>query len=292
MKRVLLTGSTGFIGRNLRERMASDYEILAPPRGELDLLDDDAVARYFRRRIVDAVVHCATTPGHRNAPPDSVAFKNLRMFANLLREEGRWGRLIYFGSGAEYDIRRCPPRVTESFFGAHVPADEGGFSKYLISRMAERWERIVVLRPFGVFGKYEDYEIRFISNALCKAIFGRPITIKQNRRFDYVFVEDLPRVVGHFIENEPRQKAYNVCSGSPVELVALAEMVLEAVGTRVDVLVSEPGMGPEFSGDNARLKAELGELRWTPMREAIAALHRWYREHLDRIRPAALAVDK
>ncbi len=55
------------------------------------------------------------------------------------------------------------------------------------------------LRLFGVFGPHEDYAIRFISNAICKALFGLPITLRQNRTFSYLFIDDLGPIVERFL---------------------------------------------------------------------------------------------
>ena len=51
------------------------------------------------------------------------------------------------------------------------------------------------LRLFGVFGRHEDYAIRFISNAICKTLFDLPITLRQNRTFSYLYVDDLGPIV-------------------------------------------------------------------------------------------------
>jgi GDP-L-fucose synthase len=293
VKRILLTGGSGFIGRNLVEAWRGRYEVLAPKRSELDLLDDAAVRAYMRRNPVDAVVHSATTPGHRNAPKvDNLAVRNLRMFANAARNEDCFGRFIFLGSGAEYDSRHYLPRMREDYFDAHVPADEHGLSKYACAKWIERSPKMVNLRLFGVFGPHEDYEIRFISNAICKALAGRPITIKQNRRFDYLFVHDLAPVIEHFIEREPRHRSYNVTPDQSVELRTLAELVRDVSGRPLEIVTALDGLGPEYSGDNSRLKAELPGWKTTPIRQAIEKLYRWYEAHPGLIRPEALLVDK
>ena len=56
MARLLITGGSGFIGRNLAEQLAGDHEVMAPPRAELDLLDDQAVAAYLSRHAFDVVI--------------------------------------------------------------------------------------------------------------------------------------------------------------------------------------------------------------------------------------------
>ena len=151
--RILVTGGSGFIGRNLAEQLASTYEVLAPSSAELDLLKDRDVRDYLDEHRCDVVVHAATTRSNRRvaAPPDLLD-RNCRMFFNLARNADRFGKMIHFGSGAEYDRTGLPPLVKEEYFDTRVPADAYGFSKYICAKYVERSERIVDLRLFGVFG--------------------------------------------------------------------------------------------------------------------------------------------
>ena len=104
MKKILLTGGSGFIGRNLLESfLPQKYEISAPARAQLDLLDTRAADEFFAKNSFDCVLHSAVKPCHRNAPDrDALVYSNLRMFENLARNSGSFGRLINFGSGAIY----------------------------------------------------------------------------------------------------------------------------------------------------------------------------------------------
>ena len=61
-----------------------------------------------------------------------------------------------------------------------MPGDAYGFSKYICAKYIERSERILDLRLFGVFGPYEDYTVRFISNACCRVLKGLPIVLRQD----------------------------------------------------------------------------------------------------------------
>ena len=70
-----------------------------------------------------------------------------------------------------------------------------GFSKYLISQYIEKSDNCVCLRLFGVFGKYEDYEYKFISNAIVKNLLQMPIRIRQNVYFDWLYINDLMKIV-------------------------------------------------------------------------------------------------
>jgi GDP-L-fucose synthase len=288
-----VTGGSGFIGRNLAEQFAGDYVVLSPSRVEFDLLDDDQVRAYLRANPVDVVVHSATKPGHRNAPdPTGLVAANLRMYFNLMRNRDCFGRMICMGSGAVYDMRHYEPKMPEGYFDTHVPIDEHGFSKYVQAHSIAASEGVVELRVFGVFGRYEDYAIRFISNAICKALLDLPITLRQDRLFDYVSIDDLVSVTRAFIDQEPAHKVYNVTPDRAVGLLEIADLVRGVSGKDVPIVVGAPGRGLEYSGDNTRLRAELPGFEFTPIESAVRDLYAWYAANLSSIDRSALFVDK
>jgi len=291
--KLFLTGGSGFVGKNIIEALGERHDILAPGSRELDLSDEVAVENFFQQNDINVVIHSAVRPGHRNAKdPSNQLYLNTRMFFNIIRNAGRFQRLISLGSGAVYDVRNPMVKVTEDYFDTHVPADEHGFSKYIIAKHMEKLGNAVKLRVFGVFGKYEDYTIRFITNAICKTLCDLPITIRQNRRFDYLYIDDLMPVLEHFIHNPARQSAYNVTPDKAVDLYTIAEMVLARSGKELPIVVSEPGMGPEYSGDNGRLRAEIPGLDFTPLVESIDRLYGWYEENFREIDRERLLDDK
>lgn len=292
MLKVLITGASGFIGRNLAEDFASRYDLQAPTSAQLDLLNDVAVRAYLVQHKFDVVLHSATTRSNRRlaAPPDMLD-RNCRMFFNLARNENLFGKMIYFGSGAEYDRRNLPPRVSEDYFDTSVPADPYGFSKYICAKFAEQRPKIINLRLFGVFGKYEDWSVRFISNACARVVCGLPIVIRQNVIFDYLYIDDLARITRWFIENQPTQRALNVCTGHGCQLQCLAKIVADASGKSPEIKIFNPSLAPEYTADNKRLSREIPALQFEPMQNAIAELYRWYDEHRQTLDPAILRYD-
>jgi GDP-L-fucose synthase len=292
--RVLLTGGRGFIGRNLLDGLGQDMEVLAPTSHELDLTDQEEVERYVGRNEFDVVLHAATWNATANSSKNTqlVLEKNLVMFFNLVRLSERFGKMIYFGSGAEYDRRHYRPFMEEEYFDHHVPVDQYGLSKYIMSKYTERAENIVALRVFGCCGPHEDWEIRFISNAMCKALYGMPITLRQNVFFDYLWVGDLVQMTRWAMRHHTRYNHYNACSGSHIDLLTIAEMVKEVTGSEVPIIVAEPGLKAEYSGTNARLRREMVDLQITPMREALERLRDYYQENLALIDRSLLMRDK
>jgi len=296
--RILVTGGSGFIGRNLVEHLRRGHEVLAPTHGELDLTDDRAVDAWFRAHEVDAVVHGAVRPGHRAAQdPSRQLWTNLRMFFNIVRNGDRFGRLVFLSSGAVYDTRDALVRVAEDRLGVSVPEDEHGLSKYVIARYLEALgpqarPSVVELRLFGVFGKYEDYGVRFISNAICRTLFDLPITLRQDRRFSYLFIDDLLPVVDWALTAAAGHAAYNVAPDWTDDLHDLALLVARRSGARMPVLVANEGRGNEYSANNARLREAKPDVTFTPTDVAIDGLLQWYADRRPELDRARLETDR
>mgnify|MGYP001577588562 CR=1 FL=1 len=293
--KILLTGGSGFIGRNILEsNLAKKYQLIAPRHAELDLVDDVAVAEYFSKNKFDVVIHAAIKPGHRNASDlNDLFYTHCRMFFNLAKHSGRYGRLINLSSGCAYDMhRRDLDKVAEESFGEVIPEDEHGFFRYIAGKHIESMDNAVDLRIFSIFGKYEEYAIRFISNAICKAIYDLPITIKQNRKFDFLFVEDLIPVLDYFIEHKPNFKSYNVTPDKSIELYEVAEKIRKIYGKDLPIAVKKEGMEHSYSGSNERLRQEISGLKLTSIDDAMKKLYDWYSTNKKSINKELLLVDK
>jgi len=293
-KKILLKGGSGFIGKNiLQSYLAEKYQITSPAREELNLSDETSVSNYFSDKNFDIIIHAACKPGHRNAKDTTnICFENTKMFFNLLKHSDKFERLINLGSGAIYDQRNYKPKMKEDYFGENIPQDEHGFCKYIIGKQLEKTNNIVDLRIFGIFGKHEDYSIRFISNAICKAVFDLPITIKQNRKFDYLYIDDLMPILEYFIQNKPKYNAYNVTPDNSIELYALAEKIKNISGKNLQIIIKEEGLGIEYSGDNSLLKQEIDNIKFTEIDNAIKKLYEYYLQNKQKINKELLLQDK
>lgn len=290
-KRILITGATGFIGRNLKEQLEKEYHIKAPTSKELDLWNEGEVCTFLQKNNFDVILHCATHNETRTSPKDLryVFYGNLRMFFNLARWNDLYGRMFYFGSGAEYDMRYYIPKIKEDYFDTHVPVDDYGFSKYIMAKYIGNTQNIYDLRLFGCFGRYEDYRIRFISNAICRTLFNLDITISQNVYFDYLYINDLARIMRLFIERKTIQyRCLNICTGRTIDLKTLAKIVLAASGKKLNIKVAKQGLKKEYSGDNGRLMKEIGGFLFTPIDRAVWELYGWYKKNRSIIDPKSL----
>jgi GDP-L-fucose synthase len=292
-KTIFVTGASGFIGKNAVEYFSSRYQVLAPLHGELDLLSQSDVRRIFRENEIDYVIHCANVGGNRkDRNVDDILKKNLTMFFNLAENEKYFEKMIHMGSGAEYNKETMRPKENEIYFGKYLPFDDYGLSKYIISKYIEKSDNIYCLRLFGVFGKYEDYEYKFISNAILKNILHLPITIMQNVFFDWLYVDDLIYIIDLFIKCSAANKAYNITSGVPTDLFTIAETINKISDFKSEILVKNPGLNLEYSGDNKRLLNEIGNFKFHQISNAIAILFNYYKSIIHKIDYDAIQKDE
>ncbi len=279
---LFITGARGFVGRNLVEYLGqfqSKYALFYPYHKDLELADPDKVSSFIKKCNIDVIIHCASVGGSRKTGYDAgktdIVSSNLRMFFDLVQAMDNDRRLIFFGSGAEYDRQNYKPGMSEDYFGNHIPADDYSFSKYVCSKFAEKSKNIFNLRIFGMFGRYEDYEYKFISNAIVKNLLKLPIVINQNVRFDYMYINDAVKIVERFLSNSPKFNIYNLTTGATVDLKTIANKINEISGFRSEIIVKNPGLGKEYSGSNSRLQKEIS-FKFTPLDSALKELFQYY----------------
>jgi len=292
--KILITGGSGFIGKNLKEQLVSDdYEVHAPTSTELNLLDNSKVSQYLKEHYFDVILHAATWAATRTSTKDitKVLDHNLRMFFNIARCNKDFGKMIYYGSGAEFSREHWKPKMSEDYFDTYIPTDQYGFSKYIMNKYAEKSKNIYNLRLFGIFGKYEDWEIRFISNAICKAIYDLPITINQNVYFDYMYIDNLVEITKWFINNNPTYHDYNICTGNVYDLKSLSKIVFNINNKHIPIVVRKQGLGKEYSGTNSRLKSEINYV-FSKIEKNIISLFKWYLKNKFIIKKDKLLIDK
>jgi GDP-L-fucose synthase len=198
--------------------------------------------------------------------------------------------MIYFGSGAEYNRNYGKPLILESDFGNCMPQDPYGLAKYIEAKLVNNHDNIYDLCLFGVYGKYEEWQRRFISNNIARSLLGLPMTLTKNAMFDYLYVEDLCKIVEWFIEHDPKYKHYNVCTSRPVALLSLAKMINEVSGLDREILIAKEGWQPEYSGDNHRLLAEIGEFVFTDKKKSIEEMWNYFEEHRDELEERQLLL--
>lgn len=198
--KILVTGGSGFVGRNIIKFLGKDYDLYAPTRSQLDLTDEKSVKKYLQNKFFDVVIHCAIKGGRRNIQDSAFTLQeNLKMFFNLMNNKDRFDRLINFSSGADFDKTKNV-NINNHILEDSYPIQPYDMSKNIISRIIKNSSRCYNFRIYGVFGEDEAKD-RFIASNIKRYKNQEPIEIHKNRYWDFFYIKDLVNVVKYYIDN-------------------------------------------------------------------------------------------
>lgn len=272
--KILLFGRNGFVGKNIYESLSTKYEIIAPLKDELDLLNGAAVNNYFKQNKFDVIINSAVKGG------ENVQETTVNMYLNILKNRDSYGKLIYFGSGAEFNKTRDLIKVDENHFGESIPQDNYGIAKYIINQSIRSEPGSVNLRLFGVYGKYENYLFTFISNSILKNLLKNSIEIYKNVIFDYLYIDDLVRITEYFVLNDVNFSDYNMTPTNSISLTDIIEYIEKISGSKSQLTIKNAGFNKQYTGNNSRLLNELGSFSFTPYETGITDLFHYYETKL------------
>lgn len=287
MKKILLTGGSGFVGRNIIEyfekNFKNDYAIDAPRSSELNVLSKESVDKWFDEHgFYDVVLHFAVyTDAIDKAKDGSKMLEyNLKSFMNFYEHRKDYERMIYSGSGAEFDKRRDICNVSEEQLGEEIPLDAYGLMKYSIAQIIENSENIYNARIFGLFGQYE-YSFRFITAMINNSIAGVKFDIRQNVYFDYLYIDEFVTMLKCLIDAKNlSHHSYNMVSGKKISLVEICELINEVAVSfgkeAMKITVLNDGLNKEYTASRERFEDEFSDNEdWVriEIREAIYKLY-------------------
>ena len=272
MQKVLLTGSGGFVGKNLKPFLESKgFEVLAPRSKDFDFSDLKTVKKIVADFNPDIFILAGFYGINTPVPPQDIFEKNLQILQNFISVST--GKPIFtFGSGAEFDKSSNIILANDENWANTPPADLYGRAKYLISQEIKKYPNVWNLRLFGVYGPNEA-NTRFITHAIHCVLQNKPITIRQNVYFSYLEVGDLCRLVYNFIQNRPKHKFINMVPPTKVDLITLANIVNKIAGTNQPVIIAKEGLANEYTGNPINLLKEVPDFNFTSLEIGIKRLY-------------------
>lgn len=169
--RILITGSTGLVGQNVKERLVSEnFELLTPSSLELNLIDFIKVTEYLEIQKPDVIIHCAGKVGGIQAnmkDPYGFLQENLVMGTNLVTaaKNAEVKKFINLSSSCAYPRNAQNPLAEEQILtGELEPTNEGyALAKLTILKMCEYITKqnddyyYKTLIPCNLYGKWDSF---------------------------------------------------------------------------------------------------------------------------------------
>ncbi len=246
---VCVLGANGFVGRHLvRVLSAAPNECTVLPvagRQELNLLDAEAVARFFvqvRSTLSGACAHlvgwaniCGRTQhahfdivfltsaigGTRLQPEtEQTELDNVRMVENVMAQEAHFGTVVLFGSGAEYD-RTKPVTCAVPALGPPPPPQWYGRAKWQLRQRYVGHSKVVMWRILGCYGP-DELPQRFVRSCRRHRAEGTTVNIDADRLFDIVHID-------HVCDWALRLVRGDADARRPIDLVYAKKMLLSQI---------------------------------------------------------------
>lgn len=311
-RKVLVTGATGFIGRNIAEFFARDdrWEVYGTYFKSMPLIDPeikmlraDLTAKDDVEKTVkgmDLIIQAAaTTSGAKDTinKPYYHVTDNTIINSLIFRaaHESRVSRLVFFSCTTMYQDSDRPVKEADFDAGKEInPRYFGvGWTKVYIEKMCEFYSKLgntkfTVIRHSNIYGPYDKYDLErsHVFGATVTKVMTTPeggkITVwgSGEEERDLLYVSDLVNFVSLAVDKqETAFELYNVGLGSSVSVKDLVNMIIEISGKdiKIDFDLSKPTIKTKLCLDTSRAKGLLGWVPQVSLEEGISKTIKWYK---------------
>jgi GDP-4-dehydro-6-deoxy-D-mannose reductase len=301
MKRALITGISGFVGRHLREELLHQgwqvygFDIRAAGENVFvgDLSDRAALTRAVADCKPHAVFHLAGII--KSTDPQTYYVSNLFGTLNLLDavlQMEKRPKVVLASSSAVYGLTKSSRPITER--SPLRPITEYAVSKIAQEMAALRYHYafglpVIVVRMFNLLGPGQspDLACSAFARQIARAeLSGETeiVTGNLDAKRDFVDVRDAAHAFALLAEKGKAGQTYNVCSGNAVAIQqCLSEMMLRSkkqLSARVDPARVQKNDVPVQVGSFQKLKKLTG---WNPrisLKQSLSDLLEDWRERI------------
>jgi GDP-L-fucose synthase len=309
MKKLLLTGASGFIGQNLLPVLKDKYDVFAMSSKNYDLLDFKQAENMFLDTKPEIVVHLASKTGgilaNKQAPAE-FWFKNMMITTHIfeLCKNFSVQKLVFFLPGCcypefapnpieEHDIWDGFPDIYPS--SGSLPKKMSIIASYAYKTQFGMNSTIVI--PANAYGKHDNFDLNH-SHVIPAMLVKMHNAKKDNQKEivmwgtgeplrDFVYVEDVVNCVPYFIENSIDFPCDNPClrnicnlsSDRGTSIKELAETIKEVVGYSGNIIwdTSKPNGPMKKVFSNKRMKS-LNLSCSTSLKDGLQKTYKWYEE--------------
>lgn len=267
MKKILITGSRGFVGRSLISLLKTkSFEILqAEGSSSLNLCEWEAVKNIPKSEII---VHLAS----KSFIPDSfkkpLSFYNNNILStlNILEKAKVDGSKVIFFSTYIYGTPMYLPIDENHKKSAQNPYTQ---SKLVCEDLCEAYYRdfgvpIIIFRPFNIYGPGQ--KLPFFIPAIISQINNKVIQLNDSRpKRDFIYIDDVvDAVLLSIANNENLFRIYNIGSGVSTSVKDIVYSIINLSKSKAQVLFTNEMRQGEILDTVANISKIQNELHWKP----------------------------
>lgn len=223
--KILITGSKGFIGSNLKKELNNKYNLICTTRSELNCSNYNEVKKFIYELKPDFIIHLASTTNNQIKITKKNIYDQYQdtylSSINIAKTVDRNCKLvIFFGSIEEYGLNKTP--LTERLIPN--PITEYGKAKFKahmeIKKILENKNvNYTWLRPSLTYGPF-DYNNRYLNKIIESIKQKKNLSLRPGNQIrDFLYVKDLIKVLESILNN-PFLK-YGILNVSPASKIYL-----------------------------------------------------------------------
>jgi len=304
---ILITGSTGFLGRHIDSVIRNTYSNKTVSIGskDYDLTQEANVKKMYNDIKPSIVIHLAAYVGGigaNRAYPADFFYRNI--IINSLAIHYAWNsgvkKLVTLIGGCSYPASAPSPIDEGQMWNGYPQFESAPYSiaKKMALVQSEAYRRqygfnSIVLIPGNVYGEYDNFNLAnaHVIPAMIRKFYeakvkqsdevilwgsGKPIR-------DFVYANDAVTLIPYFLENYNTSEPINISTGKGVSIKELAEMIKKLVGyqgkLKWDTTKPDGQMNKIFAAD--KLKS-LGLSCKTPLEEGLKKTIDWFMKNYDK----------
>lgn len=301
MNKILITGSSGFLGRHLVNHLREcGYENLIEHRGsrDVDLRDQFATEHYFRIHNPDIVIHLSAKVGGifaNKKSPGSFFYDNMMMGLNTIEAARKINckKFILIGTVCSYPKFTSVP-FNESDLWLGYPEETNasyGVAKRALYQMLDSYRKEyrlngISLLPANLYGPGDSFDLNngHVIPALIKKFDDAgdgPVGIwgtgKATREF--LYVEDCAKAIVMAMEKYNEPEPVNIGTGQEITISALADQIAELMDYKGDIVweYTKPDGQPRRKLNCKRAFEKFGFRATTNLTDGLIKTINWYR---------------
>ncbi len=266
MKRALITGAMGFIGKSLIQKMSElNVDIIT-----VDIIDGDVTDQSTWEKLPDAdvVIHLAGktfVPDSWSSPSSFIDTNLMGTVCALEYCKKRKSKLIILSSYLYGNPDILP--IPES--SKIVTPNPYAFSKKLAEDACRFYSemfgiQVTILRPFNVYGPGQDdkFLIQSIIHQVLNSSFINVKDLEPKR--DYVYIDDLVDAIIKGISYNKLFGIFNIGSGISYSVNDIIVSIQEITKTNLEVKSEGIRRPNEIMNTIADISLAKSELNWKP----------------------------